>query len=159
MARKQVELSDYEKYCKFPRETGFSVSGWGNKTMLWVPHKELGFAAGELISEKDGTTVVRTDTGEEKFKSKDCYPMNPPKFDGVEDCADLSHLNEPTVFHNLNKRYQADLIYTYSGLFCVAINPYKLIPIYTPQMVDIFRGKRRNEVAPHFSPFPILPTE
>ena len=38
---------------------------------------------------------------------------------------------------------------TYSGLFCVAINPYKKLPIYSDQYVDMYRGKRRNENAPH----------
>jgi len=38
---------------------------------------------------------------------------------------------------------------TYSGLFLVAVNPYKQIPIYTHEMVDIYRGRRRNEVFPH----------
>jgi myosin heavy subunit len=38
---------------------------------------------------------------------------------------------------------------TYSGLFCVVINPYKRLPIYTDTMARIFMGKRRNEVPPH----------
>jgi hypothetical protein len=38
---------------------------------------------------------------------------------------------------------------TYSGLFCVVINPYKRLPIYTDSMARIFMGKRRNEVPPH----------
>ena len=46
-------------------------------------------------------------------------------------------------------RYVSKLIYTYSGLFCVAINPYKRFPIYTPTVVNIYFGKRRNEVPPH----------
>lgn len=37
--------------------------------------------------------------------------MNPPKFDGCEDCAELGYLSEPAVLHNLRKRYDKDIIY------------------------------------------------
>ena len=77
------------------------------------------------------------------------HKKNPAKFDGVEDMSDMSILNEPCVLYNLSKRYDHDLIYTYSGLFLVAINPYKQLQIYSPQMVDWYTAKRRNEVAPH----------
>lgn len=75
--------------------------------------------------------------------------MNPPKFDGVEDCGELGYLSEASVLHNLRVRYDNKVIYTYSGLFCVVINPYRLFPIYKPGIVDYYRGKRRNEVPPH----------
>ena len=35
---------------------------------------------------------------------------------------------------------------TYSGLFCVAVNPYKRYPIYTKTAVKLYLGKRRTEV-------------
>jgi myosin heavy subunit len=37
--------------------------------------------------------------------------VNPGKFDRVNDMAELTHLNEASVVHNLQLRYQADLIY------------------------------------------------
>ncbi len=80
---------------------------------------------------------------------KDTEPANPGKFDGVIDCSDLSHLNNATVLHNLRVRYAEDLIHTYSGLFLVVVNPYKWIPIYTDEIIQIYQGKRRNEVLPH----------
>ena len=63
--------------------------------------------------------------------------------------ANLTYLNDASVFHNLEVRFKAKLIYTYSGLFCIVVNPYKRYPIYTPTVVKLYLGKRRNEVPPH----------
>merc|ERR1719328_1016697 len=63
--------------------------------------------------------------------------------------ANLTFLNDASVFWNLKTRYQAKLIYTYSGLFCVVVNPYKRYPMYTPTVVRMYLGKRKNEVPPH----------
>ena len=41
------------------------------------------------------------------------------------------------------------LLQTYSGLFCVVVNPYKRYPIYTPTTIKMYLGKRRTEVPPH----------
>merc|ERR1711997_608667 len=49
----------------------------------------------------------------------------------------------------LDARFKTKLIYTYSGLFCIVVNPYKRYPIYTPTVVKMYLGKRRNEVPPH----------
>ena len=37
--------------------------------------------------------------------------VNPVKFDKTDDMAELTHLNEASVVHNLHMRYQTDLIY------------------------------------------------
>merc|ERR1712141_390571 len=66
-----------------------------------------------------------------------------------EDMVNLTYLNDASVFHNLEVRFKAKLIYTYSGLFCVVVNPYKRYPIYTPRVVQLYLGKRKNEVPPH----------
>merc|ERR550519_2652009 len=79
----------------------------------------------------------------------DMQKMNPPKYDKQEDMADLTCLNEASVLHNIKQRYFSGLIYTYSGLFCVVVNPYKLYPIYTEKVIEMYKGKKRHEVPPH----------
>lgn len=44
-------------------------------------------------------------------KPDDIRPMNPPKFDKIEDMAMLTHLHEPAVLFNLKERYAAWMIY------------------------------------------------
>ena len=83
------------------------------------------------------------------FKSDEIGQVNPPKFEKCEDMANLTYLNDASVFHNLDVRFKAKLIYTYSGLFCIVVNPYKRYPIYTATVVKLYLGKRRNEVPPH----------
>ena len=61
----------------------------------------------------------------------------------------LTYLNDACVLWNSVVRYQNELIYTYSGLFCIAINPYKRFPIYTQRAMDIYIGRRRSECPPH----------
>lgn len=75
--------------------------------------------------------------------------VNPAKFDKADDMAELTHLNEASVVHNLHMRYQADLIYTYSGLFLVTINPYCPLPIYTNEYINMYKGRSREDTKPH----------
>merc|ERR1712086_17719 len=72
-----------------------------------------------------------------------------PKFEMCEDMANLTFLNDASVFWNLKIRFVNKLIYTYSGLFCIVVNPYKRYPIYTGTVVKMYLGKRKNEVPPH----------
>merc|ERR1719323_2326718 len=102
------------------------------------------------LESDDGTKGVVMCGHEKKvFKSEELGQINPPKFEKCEDMANLTYLNDASVFHNLEVRFKAKLIYTYSGLFCIVVNPYKRYPIYTQTVVKMYLGKRRNEVPPH----------
>merc|ERR1711892_704524 len=120
------------------------------KKSVWVPNKSDGGYLEGLIESKDGAKVSVNINGEVKVLKEDqLQQVNPPKFDRSNDMADLTYLGDACVLWNSVVRYVNELIYTYSGLFCIAINPYKRFPIYTHRTMEIYTGKRRNEVPPH----------
>merc|ERR1712228_854518 len=120
------------------------------KRLVWVPDEAEGFIRGSVQSDQGDFFKIKLDSGKELNVPKDdVQKMNPPKFDKVEDMAELTCLNEASVLHNLKDRYYSGLIYTYSGLFCVVVNPYRNLPIYTEKVIDLYKGKKRHEVPPH----------
>jgi myosin protein heavy chain len=48
------------------------------------------------------------------MKANQTEKMNPPKYDKVEDMAELSYLNEASVLNNLKQRYFSSMIYVSS---------------------------------------------
>merc|ERR1711962_1032062 len=120
------------------------------KKSCWVPDKASGGFVEGTIENTEGEKVTVSVKGEKKvFKKDQIGQVNPPKFDCCVDMSNLTYLNDASVLWNLRIRYVNELIYTYSGLFCIAVNPYKRFPIYTQRAMEIYIGKRRNEVPPH----------
>ncbi|XP_059720458.1 myosin-1B-like isoform X1 [Haemorhous mexicanus] len=120
------------------------------KTSVFVVHAKESFVKGTITSRESGKVTVKTEKGETlTVKEDQVFSMNPPKYDKIEDMAMMTHLHEPAVLYNLKERYAAWMIYTYSGLFCVTVNPYKWLPVYNPEVVLAYRGKKRQEAPPH----------
>ncbi|KAM7372302.1 hypothetical protein PAMP_009481 [Pampus punctatissimus] len=120
------------------------------KRSCWVKDEKEAFIAGNIQSEDgDKVTIKTTKNTMVSVKKDEVQQMNPPKFYQANDMANLTFLNEASVLENLRSRYVSMRIYTYSGLFCVAINPYKWLPIYGAKVAQIYKGKKRNEVPPH----------
>uniref|UniRef100_A0A9J8AGB3 Myosin, heavy chain 10, non-muscle n=1 Tax=Cyprinus carpio carpio TaxID=630221 RepID=A0A9J8AGB3_CYPCA len=128
-----------------------SQADWTAKKLVWVPSERHGFEAASIREERGEEVLVElAENGKKALVNKDdIQKMNPPKFSKVEDMAELTCLNEASVLHNLKDRYYSGLIYTYSGLFCVVINPYKNLPIYSENIIEMYRGKKRHEMPPH----------
>eukprot|EP00835_Amoeboradix_gromovi_P002484 NODE_142_length_17801_cov_0.377020.p2 type:complete len:1022 gc:universal NODE_142_length_17801_cov_0.377020:13238-10173(-) len=123
---------------------------FNEKKWCWIPSNDNTFVAAYITDEgKEQCKVKTTDEKEATVNVKDIQKMNPPKFDKAEDMVDLPYLNEPSVLHNLKQRYISSLIYTYSGLFLVSVNPYQKLPIYNDQVVKNYINKKRSEAPPH----------
>jgi len=157
-----------------------------NYRRVWIPDVTEGFLpgwiksqAGDESSQDASAEVVVAATGEvRQLPLYSLSPMNPPQFDGVEDIADLTHLNEASVINNLRQRYGAASIYVSDArtslakladarhtrgmvarpsiaipltrsLFLISLNPYRSLPIYTSQIVAQYRTRRREENVPH----------
>jgi len=118
------------------------------KTDCWVADPDEVYIRGKISAAGD-TCTVETARGTVTLPKAEVLDCNPPKFEKEEDMSNLSILNKACVLHNLRTRYKVLQIYTYSGLFCICINPYKWLMVYTDIMRAFYRNKRRNEAPPH----------
>ncbi|XP_033983019.1 myosin-10-like isoform X1 [Trematomus bernacchii] len=145
---------DPERYLFVDRAVVYNPAtqaDWTAKKLVWIPSERHGFEAAGIREERgEEVQLELAENGKKVVVNKDdIQKMNPPKFSKVEDMAELTCLNEASVLNNLKERYYSGLIYTYSGLFCVVINPYKNLPIYSENIIEMYRGKKRHEMPPH----------
>lgn len=129
-------------------EDDFTTNNW-----VWVPDEGELFVRGYISDylESGQVRVTIKNGAQEIVKEIDQSLLencNPQKFNKCNDMAELTHLNEPSVIYNLFLRYNDDLIYTYSGLFLVAINPYKKLPIYETAILNKFHAASLEERLP-----------
>ncbi|XP_014810049.1 PREDICTED: unconventional myosin-Ib isoform X8 [Calidris pugnax] len=88
-----------------------------------------------------------------------CFPAKMAKMEvktslldnmiGVGDMVLLEPLNEDSFINNLRKRFDHNEVYTYIGSVVISINPYRSLPIYTPEKVEEYRNRNFYELSPH----------
>ncbi|KAI5186632.1 myosin heavy chain 9/10/11/14 [Nematocida homosporus] len=129
------------------RETLTECQAKGEK-LIWLLSKEGDYRIGKIVEEMDESVQLVVEGSKCTVDKGSIHKANPSKFDLVENMAHLSYLNEPSILHNLRQRYLAGLQYTYSGLFLVAINPYKDLSVYTKEFIDRYSSVYKREDAP-----------
>ncbi|KAF3845943.1 hypothetical protein F7725_003021 [Dissostichus mawsoni] len=101
-----------------------------SKAACFVSDEKELYVKSEIQDKEDGNVTVKTvDDRTLTVREDQVFPMNPPKFDKIEDMVMMTHLHEPAVLFNLKERYAAWMIY----------------------VVRVYRGKKRMEVPPIFA--------
>ncbi|XP_031714132.1 unconventional myosin-Ib isoform X3 [Anarrhichthys ocellatus] len=68
---------------------------------------------------------------------------------GVGDMVLLEPLSEDSFIENLRNRFDHNEIYTYIGSVVISMNPYRSLPIFTPDKVEEYRNRNFYELSPH----------
>uniref|UniRef100_A0A8C5FWJ2 Myosin IB n=2 Tax=Gadus morhua TaxID=8049 RepID=A0A8C5FWJ2_GADMO len=68
---------------------------------------------------------------------------------GVGDMVLLEPLTEDSFIENLRNRFDHNEIYTYIGSVVISMNPYRSLPIFTPEKVEEYRNRNFYELSPH----------
>ncbi|KAB1278071.1 Unconventional myosin-Vc [Camelus dromedarius] len=124
---------------------------------VWIPDPEEVWKSAEIAKDyRVGDRVLRLllEDGMEldyPIDPESLPPLrNPDILVGENDLTALSYLHEPAVLHNLRIRFaESKLIYTYSGIILVAMNPYKQLPIYGDAIIHAYSGQNVGDMDPH----------
>ncbi|NWS93135.1 MYH7 protein, partial [Toxostoma redivivum] len=143
-----LDMSEFGEAAPFLRKSyteqlKLQTIPFDGKKRAWIPDEKEAYIEVEIKESSGGKVTVETKDKETRVvKEDEVQPMNPPKFDMIEDMAMLTHLNEASVLHNLKRRYSHWMIYVSPGHAW-------WLPVYTAPVVAAYKGKRRSEAPPH----------
>uniref|UniRef100_A0A287CX01 Unconventional myosin-XVIIIa n=1 Tax=Ictidomys tridecemlineatus TaxID=43179 RepID=A0A287CX01_ICTTR len=128
---------------------------WYETEKVWLVHKDGFSLASQLKSEElslpEGKVRVKLDHDGAilDVDEDDVEKANAPSCDRLEDLASLVYLNESSVLHTLRQRYGASLLHTYAGPSLLVLSPRGAPAVYSEKVMHMFKGCRREDMAPH----------
>ncbi|XP_036264605.1 unconventional myosin-XVIIIa isoform X15 [Pipistrellus kuhlii] len=128
---------------------------WHETEKVWLVHKDGFSLASQLKSQElslpEGKVRVKLDHDGAilDVDEDDVEKANAPSCDRLEDLASLVYLNESSVVHTLRQRYGAGLLHTYAGPSLLVLSPRGAPALYSEKVMHMFKGCRREDMAPH----------
>lgn len=103
----------------------------------------------EIIKQRtEGRSPRQTEATTKYGKLKSDRKSRPQKM-YMDDLAALETLSEETIVEQLQKRYEANQIYTYIGDILVSVNPFTNLGLYTSQHQRCYVAQARSDNPPH----------
>ena len=124
---------------------------------VWMPDPQLGFVPARVLEGyNDMFHHLQCEDGTQNHSLKKATTQLDRclwhVFRSVKHISDLVLLDEmslPLILHTLKSRFQTNNIYTNVGTILISINPYKRLPIYTPDIIDQYHKRGNKWVPPH----------
>ena len=117
------------------RQTKDGSTGWIRGTVVSIDTQNV------RVQLNSNTTVDVANSEElvlgASFKAKQ----------GIADMTNLDILHEGAIQENILVRYYSDHIYTYVGPTLISVNPYRVLPIYSLDMISEYKAGTMDE--PH----------
>ena len=120
---------------------------------VWLKHPTKAYVPAQVIKRESINAICKALDGEAMtVLQKDVGPAI-PRLSAlkrpVNDLVQMDQVIEPTVMHNLKIRFEQSKIYTSIGNILVSVNPFKMLPLYTPAVMDMYAKKGSRQLAPH----------
>jgi myosin heavy subunit len=125
-------------------------------SFVWLQEPDWLYYPGRVESVSGSSVKIRVIAGqggtEEDIDVDGEQPLvscHEDSLHAVEDLVTLPDCCEPALLHNTRLRYWLDQIYVFIGPVLIATNPYKSLPLYTPAMMEFYRGRDPADMPPH----------
>ena len=120
----------------------------------WCPHAVEGFLPAKLVSQNAQKWQLETEDGAQHSLGKKEYPTLERMYWTQlrflqKDLVMLDVMNHPLIVHNLRERFKQNEIYTNVGTILISLNPYKMLPLYTPAVLNEYINRGSKKLAPH----------
>ena len=128
-----------------PQSMDATVVSLEKGSRVWHKESETSWLLAEISSANqaaDAYDLLLTSSGKAVagVPAAKLAPANPELQRNIPDLIQLSYLNEPSILCDLNERYQEDEVYTNAGPVLIAVNPCKMLPLYTQEVAHNYKG-------------------
>ena len=122
----------------------------------WLPDKEEAWIPVKFMRKKPNGKYEYQDVEgisfsiSEKIHKKSIPMMKKSLQNYAHDLLMLDEVNEANILYNIKNRFLKQRIYTRLGKILISVNPYKLYPLYTPEVIEKYQNARTvTQLPPH----------